>query len=165
MLKIFTSKPWRSTHHTLGHVATAAWQVFPRQCFHLVLLPVTDLIHYLTFLLPPLETQQDTTYLSRLCFPLHFSSPSHQKTEHAKEKWSMDNIKPISIFIPYESQKWYTVCKLHLISDTFSWQESVGTVCRSKEITRIAKFVYLRGVVGLLQDFFSKALPRAKFSC
>ena len=50
--------PWRSTHHTLGHVATAAWQVFPRQCFHLVLLPVTDLIRYLTFLLPPLETQQ-----------------------------------------------------------------------------------------------------------
>ena len=58
MLKILTSKPWRSTHHTLGHVATAAWQVFPRQCFHLVLLPVIDLIHYLTFLLPPLETQQ-----------------------------------------------------------------------------------------------------------
>ena len=58
ILKILTSKPWRSTHHTLGHVATAAWQVFPRQCFHLVLLPVTDLIRYLTFLLPPLETQQ-----------------------------------------------------------------------------------------------------------
>ena len=37
----------------------------------------------------------------------------------------MDNIKSISIFIPYESQKWYTVRKelftvrtLHLISRT-----------------------------------------------
>ena len=41
----------------------------------------------------------------------------------------------------------------------------VDTVCRSKEITRIAKLVYLRGVVGLLQDVFGKALPRAQFSC
>ena len=31
----------------------------------------------------------------------------------------MDNIKPINIFIPYESQKWYTVRKLHLISATY----------------------------------------------
>ena len=38
----------------------------------------------------------------------------------------------------------------------FSRQESVGTVCRSKEIARIAKLVYLRGVVGLLQDFLAK---------
>ena len=49
----------------------------------------------------------------------------------------------------------------------FSWQKSVDKVCRSKEITRIAKLV--RGVVGLLQDFFGKALPRAHgalwFSC
>ena len=45
--------------------------------------------------------------------------------------------------------------------EIFSWQESVDTVCRSKEITRIAKLVYLRGVVGLLQDFFGKTLPRA----
>ena len=43
----------------------------------------------------------------------------------------------------------------------FSRQESVGTVCRSKEIARIAKLVYLRDVVELLQDFFGKALPRA----
>ena len=38
----------------------------------------------------------------------------------------------------------------------FSRQESVGTVCRSKEIARIAKLVYLRGVVDLLQDFLAK---------
>ena len=38
----------------------------------------------------------------------------------------MDNIKPISIFIPYEPQKWYTVReellmvrKLHLISGAY----------------------------------------------
>ena len=74
ILKILTSKPWRSTHHTLGHVATAAWQVFPFQCFHLVLLPVTDLIHYLTFLLPPLETHANrlTSYIY-LFVPPRFS--------------------------------------------------------------------------------------------
>ena len=31
----------------------------------------------------------------------------------------------------------------------------------TKEITRIAKLVYLRGVVGLWQDVFGKALPPA----
>ena len=72
----------------------------------------------------PTGTQATSTYLSCLGFSLDLSSPSHQKTEQ-KKSVMMDNIKPISIFIPYESQKWYTVRKelftvrkLHLISGT-----------------------------------------------
>ena len=72
----------------------------------------------------PTGTQATSTYLSRLGFPPHLSSPSHQKTEQKKSD-TMDNIKPISNFIPYESQKWctvrkelFTVRKLHLISGT-----------------------------------------------
>ena len=52
----------------------------------------------------PTGTQATSTYLFRLGFPLHLSSPSHQKTEQ-KKRDIMDNIKPISIFIPVRIAK------------------------------------------------------------
>ena len=52
----------------------------------------------------PTGTQATSTYLFRLGFPLRLSSPSHQKTEQ-KKRDIMDNIKPISIFIPVRIAK------------------------------------------------------------
>ena len=52
----------------------------------------------------PTCTQATSTYLFRLGFPLHLSSSSHQKTEQ-KKRDIMDNIKPISIFIPVRIAK------------------------------------------------------------
>ena len=52
----------------------------------------------------PTGTQATSTYLFRLGFPLQLSSPSHQKTE-LKKRDIMDNIKPITIFIPVRIAK------------------------------------------------------------
>ena len=149
MLKILTSKPWRSTHHSLGHVATAAWQVFPRQCFHLVLLPVTDLIHYLTFLLPPLETQQDTTYLSHLCFSLHFSSPSHQKTEQKNsDQWTTSS-RLTSLFRTNRKSDIRSVNCISLVRHIFMARErrhgfsiqTDNTNCKIRILKRCSRFI------------------------
>ena len=163
MLKILTSKPWRSTHHTLGHVATAAWQVFPRQCFHLVLLPVTDLIHYLTFLLPPLETQQDTTYLSRLCFSLHFSSPSHQKTEQKKsDQWTTSS-RLASLFRTNRKSDIRSVNCISLVGHIFMARERRHSLSIQRDNTN-CKIRILKRCSRFIAGFFLAKLFRARSS-
>ena len=166
MLKIFTSKPWRSTHHTLGHVATAAWQVFPRQCFHLVLLPVIDLIHYLTFLLPPLETQQahklhlpicPASVFPRTCLVLLIRRQSKRKVIQWTTSSRLATLFRTNRKSDVRSVKNFlrSVNCISLVGHGLSIQRD-NTNCKTRILKRWSRFI---------AGFFGKALPCAQFSC
>ena len=140
---------------------TAAWQVFPRQCFYLVLLPVTDLIHYLTFLLHPVEIQQahklhlpisPTSVFPCTCLVLLIRRQSRRKviwwTTSSRLASSFrtnrkSDVRSVKNFL------WSVNCILLVGLIIFSSQEWSYTVCRSVRTVRIAK------VMGVRKELFT----------
>ena len=104
----------------------------------------------------PTGTQATSTYFSHLGFPLHLSSPSHQKTEQKVIWWTTSSRLASSFRTNRKSDirsvknfLWSLNCISLVGLIIFSWQEWSYTVCRSVRTVRIAK------VMGVRKELFT----------
>ena len=97
----------------------------------------------------PTGTQATSTYLSRLCFPLHLSSPSHQKTEQKNsDQWTTSS-RLTSLFRTNRKSDIRSVNCISLVRHIFMARErrhglsiqTDNTNCKIRILKRCGRFI------------------------
>ena len=97
----------------------------------------------------PTGTQATSTYLSRLCFPLHLSSPSHQKTEQKNsDQWTTSS-RLTSLFRTNRKSDIRSVNCISLVRHIFMAREcrhglsiqTDNTNCKIRILKRCSRFI------------------------
>ena len=111
----------------------------------------------------PTGTQATSTYLSRRCFPLHLSSPSHQKTEQKKsDQWTTSS-RLTSLFRTNRKSDIRSVNCISLVGHIFMARERRHSLSIQRDNTN-CKIRILKRCSRFIAGFFLAKLFRARSS-